>query len=843
MAEAATHTDTPDAESPANHTGRYRIAHLSDLHFGAHFDAGLWRYLREVLREHQPQLLAITGDLVDSPSLFQLGLVRRELAEIARRLGCDYLLVPGNHDVAIAGNVALWPWNGKFRIVFGGGHGRHFERMPTYSEYREMSRPKRWRFRLGYTLKFAFLRLAGQLRDPGEGALPVLVGDRSDGRAIFARFNSNERLWLATGRVDHDVIQTLERDIESLGRNGDPGWLAPRIALAHHHAIAIPYSTTNESLTAFEPFLTMRNAGTLLHELGKLDFDILLHGHKHFWNFARLSFDAPGREAAEMAVIAAGSATVTQTRAGSNSINLIDLMPNGMIEHRPLFYGEGLTIAGGYVEKPPVTRALLTLEQVKERAHRKAVKRLQCLSETLERDFRVGADGCADLVMRVRGYRTFGARRTRKASFHVGVTTGAISPSSIRPDVMAGICDYTIHPDHPKTATPRKTIEVNLGTDVCEGRENSVDFGIRLRTVNNHAITAWEAGMLNGPCRTDWVGVVIRQPARRLRLKLELPPGLTDTDPEVVCERPAHYPLLRFNQEGEVLLPAGETDWVIDPDFTRLERHRLTIRRTAAGCACELEVEEPLVGYRYLVRWLVSEKEEEAIAPTERGRAMQFRQNLLRMGLPDPPGYLQRLGNTSQRWLGVLLKGGIQPLFRSAGMPDERLLCSLWVYDDGKDARALRLLIEVGAAGGASAKCRVIPLNEGVTGAAFKKRAPSLFVQPGIAGQAHDGAYIYHDQDAHPGDGPDYTALAALPLYLGRYEDRAPPPEAMIGVIAIASNARDSGLLKLLPGCPESRRLWSALAVLGDRFIDQLAATALEETRGHADNPAVPEAR
>jgi len=60
----------------------------------------------------------------------------------------------------------------------------------------------------------------------------------------------------------------------------------------HHHVVAIPYSSALESLTSFEPFLVLRNAGTLLRELCFWDFDLVLHGHKHLLNFVRLTFDS-----------------------------------------------------------------------------------------------------------------------------------------------------------------------------------------------------------------------------------------------------------------------------------------------------------------------------------------------------------------------------------------------------------------------------------------------------------------------------------------------------------------------------------------------------------------------
>lgn len=819
---------TPDpADSAGNN--RFRIAHLSDLHFGKTFDADLWKYVQDVLAEHQPELLVITGDVVDTPSLFQMGLVLQELRDVVKKLQCNFLLIPGNHDVAIFGNISAWPWRGKYRIVFGQKHDHHFDNLCTFSQFRAYPRWKRGLYRTKWWLKLAFLRLIFQLRDPGEASFRIMNATAAGGRALFACFNSNAKLWLATGRVTHEAIQSLDRELEGLSREGQAGWLAPRIALTHHHAVAIPHSTTTESLTAFEPFLTMRNAGTLLYELGKLEFDVLLHGHKHFWNFARLSFDPPGRKASEMAIIAAGSATVKQSSAGSNSLNLIDLMPNGLIIHRPLFFGQGMTISGEYKGTPKSARALLTLEQVKERAYRKAVKRLQCESDLLENEIKIHRDGTADFIMRVYGYRALGTRRTRHARLHVTVSSGGINPRSVALDTGVDNRDHYLNLAANALPTRHLVVPVDLGSDVYEGREDSVNFGIRCRTMNNFAITEWEASMLPGPNTEDWAGVTVWQPARKLRLVVVIPDILRAVwvEPILVCQRPVNYPALSFNADGEVELPTKEEDWVTDQDFTNLEKSKLKIMEVYSDTGnpigstrppglsnsanssdhsrrCEIIIEQPMVGFRYLVRWQVKPPLAEC-PPSTKGNAMQLRQELLRMqGRPVHPPHLDAIRATLQEVLEEIFLDVLQPTFRSKFMEDEGLVAAVFVYNDQK--KALDLLLEAGPGQALSGRCESIPLNEGIVGRVFKTRKTGLYVLPEIAGKKHDGLYIYHEKNRQPLRGDEFSALVALPLYLGRYERlQTPwadpsivvPPEAMIGVLTLGSNARDTGLLRL----------------------------------------------
>ena len=142
----------PPGTCPESKT-RYRIAHLSDLHFGRQFDAELWSYLEGLLQhEYRPDLIVVTGDIVDTPTLFGLGIAYRQLVTLQQTVGkektrrresgqenvgceCQLLFVPGNHDVGILGNVALWPWRGKVRLVFHKEYRYHFARLPTFIEH------------------------------------------------------------------------------------------------------------------------------------------------------------------------------------------------------------------------------------------------------------------------------------------------------------------------------------------------------------------------------------------------------------------------------------------------------------------------------------------------------------------------------------------------------------------------------------------------------------------------------------------------------------------------------------------------------------------------------------
>lgn len=76
-----------------------RIAHLSDIHFGAH-DPQIVAATEDWLRDKKPDLVIISGDLTQRAKVGQF----REASAYLRRLraaGLPILVVPGNHDVPL----------------------------------------------------------------------------------------------------------------------------------------------------------------------------------------------------------------------------------------------------------------------------------------------------------------------------------------------------------------------------------------------------------------------------------------------------------------------------------------------------------------------------------------------------------------------------------------------------------------------------------------------------------------------------------------------------------------------------------------------------------------------
>jgi len=76
-----------------------RIAHLSDIHFGAH-DPQIVAATEDWLRQSQPDLVIISGDLTQRAKVEQFREASAYLSRL-RAAGFPILVVPGNHDVPL----------------------------------------------------------------------------------------------------------------------------------------------------------------------------------------------------------------------------------------------------------------------------------------------------------------------------------------------------------------------------------------------------------------------------------------------------------------------------------------------------------------------------------------------------------------------------------------------------------------------------------------------------------------------------------------------------------------------------------------------------------------------
>jgi len=292
-----------------------RIAHISDLHFGASRQSETWgilkRHLSEQVKKNLLHLVIVTGDIVDSPDDNLLKLAHDELES----LGVKYYVCAGNHDRHKKGNSirVVKPLNAVINWWIGDGlakFSRWFEgRIPTLSN------------------------VVKETLSDGQDEWDLRIGgvDSSINADISARgFLSPE---------DQDLLRKAMSGPDSF----DLG-----ILLFHHHLLPVrvlerniePQKLIWSDVTRLTALI---NAGTAMEVLANAHFDFVLHGHEHAANWGRYGTLESG--GGETSIIGAGSGTGTVTlhdcAPEKMSYNVINLYPDRSADLFVMVYSGG----------------------------------------------------------------------------------------------------------------------------------------------------------------------------------------------------------------------------------------------------------------------------------------------------------------------------------------------------------------------------------------------------------------------------------------------------------------------------------------------------------------------
>lgn len=787
----------------------YRILHLSDIHFGASFDESLWDYIRALVRREHPRLIVCTGDLVDHGGLFMLALARRQLEQLQSETAEPAVLrsVPGNHDCGPFGNVRMRPFSTNFRALFGPLPIDLPASTPSYLEY--IARPwlVRCFLRLVLTWSLYAAKWSAAVRavfgqGPSISQFPV-TRDDDPAQVALVYLDSNHAMRLASGNVDVRELTRLKAKVLNMRDDEDRSFV-PRIALVHHHPLPIPDSKITEGLTSFEPFLVLRNAGIVLKELNGCDVDLILHGHKHYSTFSRLGYSIDHSVEGEIAVLGAGSAGVTHSEAGRNSVNFVDLYPNGRMSYTAIYFGGG---AGA-----PVTelfrnkRYVHDMDMHKRRIFRRGIERHGQWAMQISHEVAIDPRGVAVVQQEVEGLRFERDQPATVVPIYISVSMGRIPPATLR------LSEKSLRLGHqwvgPPT-TPKSTIEcsIDLGLPLTAASP-AVTFGYEYLSFNTYAITEWEtveasqrsshpdvsSGRTPG---LEFTGLVVRIPVRQLILRLKLPRYAQLPEPRVRVMRWSTYPNLPPDKDSRQFRESLDGHWLQDTDMTEHESGRVF---RLGDDTWELRVDFPLVGHRYDLTWRVRDPAEDKSRQHQetlrRGVTQAFRALLLK--LDAKPEHAQAARN----WI-AFTHHILSEEFRSESGSDAGLSLALFVYDEA--SKNLRLVLEHPPHSGRR-KGFEIPLGEGVVGAAMKRRAVVSYIDPGLSGNLDDAAYLY-DPDDGAETPPRWKYLVAFPVFglpgsAAEFADEASldsgwSPSATVGILTLASMAPDSGLVRL----------------------------------------------
>jgi len=791
------------AYAPGN---SYKIVHLSDLHFGGAFDAELWDYVKSYVKRQRPQLIIVSGDLTETPSPLLLVQAKREITALATESGSQLFVIPGNHDIAVKGNLRVPYLSKLFWRVFTNETGNIQTALsPTPWLVSRNARPTdRWFTRSRRVINWArsqiqAARLARKRRltfpSPAETQRPLL-----DGPVFVMPFDSNSSIWLATGYVDRGDIYSAASEVMRRVDARDPAFTyALRIAVVHHHPVPIPFAIGKESLLSFEPFLVFRNAGEFLKVLSDHSFDLVLHGHQHYYNFTRIALGSEEQKA-EVGILSAGSATTRYREAGRNSFNLITVAPNGRVTVTPQFLGGGLTL--GDKDRPGF--ALRTIEGLKLRNYKRAVEFQELDRDEVALDLTVDEFGTQRMAYEVKGLRVTGAYSTDHRTFEVAVVGRPVKESFTldAASLVRGVRLESITPEGDHEIKRR----IRFGRDLT-ARAGGVDYSFSWRVHNAIMTTNWEADQL-GRDPTQSLYFNVSAPARRINLTLQLPGELRDLHPYVECMIPPAYPNIPLDEEREADPPGPRT---VDAEMSEFESGKL--RSSAAG-VWNLRVDHPLVGYQYAIRWNVAARTDQSASPQTAGEVRMYRSVLLRYG------GTRRAGGPANAITNIL-EVFLAALQQRHGAPDpaEELTVSLMVYDESE--RRLRLIDLVRTGSRPFDWNFSLPLGDGVGGAAFKQRRTLMYAYGQLRHLPGGDAYRGPDQG---GDGFPYEVLLSTPVFHPRERDvaldrRGALPDDTVGVISFGSTSPGSGLLKLVDEA-DRRKFWGVSQLVFEAILD-----------------------
>ena len=745
------------------------IAHLSDLHYGEKFDLPLWNSVAATIREFRPQVLVASGDFVDDPREDHMRAAKAELDRLAIEAKATLYVVPGNHDLFAAGLATKGGRSGWFDHVFNQAPAPTAGSAPSAPN--GFSRSDKSRGATIVDRARALLGLGGHRQAPPQrtprpdGTSPPMLREPLGTKLLLALIDSNsteDLVGLATGRVSIDDLTSLDNELRH-----KPDRHLARIAIVHHHLLPIAHSGGGLSR---EPFMVFQNAGDLLDVLARHRFDLVLHGHQHRAQFARIDFTPNSAEGYPIAVASAGSAALkTPKDPAGNAINLITVADNGRITVESLHYGGGVGPNREGVDGQDVRRYHEPIESVKRRAHVRARQRHPIAAARRELRFAITEQG--DLIVeqqdndlrRVRGTETNLERPQM-----IGIPTHGRLVLGPELDERSQTSGYALSNDSSVVCLPQP-----LGV-------RPAAYTVRYSIANSMNMTVWEAeeraaakereGVQRDPYwNHEAVSTYINYPVDEVLMRLALPPSLANAIPFLECGRRRGFPDFEPDAYGNLSFP---TDDGFDLDTDIRDDAALALRRDGPDDAWTFTINRPLVGYRYRLRWKLP-----GSAPAEpvNTETRQWRETLLSMASRDQPSHADVRSET--------LFAELSNQFRQhagARTPGEDCTLSLFVYDDSR--LAMRPVLWHGPRGhGEAWRKFTIPLGDGIAGAAFLRRRTVPWV--------HDRNRSIYVKPVTFNEAVVMRTRLTIPIYHQSEQDRADPsPWSVIGVVSFASS-------------------------------------------------------
>lgn len=522
-----------------------KIIHLSDLHFGNN-EANLLASLESSIADQKPNLIIISGDIVDSPCQQYFTTAEEFLSRLKKLVNEDNLIIVlGNHDVRWRG-VIPWPF-----------------RLPERFKSR-----KHEHFNFCYKENLSLFLFNSNITIDRDNLLDSL-------KSLDFK--------LAAGRISFSAIKTFRETTDRLkkgnysfeGRNISEHEYnrSFKIAVLHHHPLPIPYSGTE--------IYSLTNAGVFLNELLEKGIDLVLHGHKHYKN---LSYWMPYGKS-KLCVSSTGSA-LQSTDKEPFSYNVITIYKDNIVE---ITSYETRHAQRNFQPTSPIP--CVSIADFKANLFNKNTLTKGYNLKRLTKEVSLSSLGDAVITCYIEGLKV--EKELESLPLGASVGTGQLSRNFklVKRSLMALELESTSE----KCTYKKLAKNAKFGQKLTK-YSNGVSFAYTYKTLGAHAMDMDEANLLYDE-RRDWESTchTVEKPCENLELRIMLPAKLNLTEDDITL-------YIYEGDRTELRLERWEHEEKRNLSFRRCkEKDTFCI---------SLNVQYPPLGYTYEVRWRIPKKEE-----------------------------------------------------------------------------------------------------------------------------------------------------------------------------------------------------------------------------------------
>ncbi|MBS1849419.1 MAG: metallophosphoesterase [Acidobacteria bacterium] len=631
---------------------RTTIAQISDLHINRKTGTQVPGMLKQILAQVRPDILIVSGDLANQPVFWQMRKAARLLEELqAECKPARTIVIPGNHDFKLWGNVGL----------------RRITRIPFEIYFRRDGLHKGFWWRTRESAKL----LANALWWKGSAMRePVLVDFFEErpqaGLAIFAVNSNTLTEMMAAGKVESQDLQQLFREVSKAEGAADFPFRY-KIALVHHHPAPIADAPTAALDRVQESFMVFYNAGLFLRELSRRGFNLVLHGHKHVAGFVRVGCEFPDLGRTVLPVAAAGTAThPAPDDSRGHHLHVIEIFDDDTATLKDWFF------SASTVQTQSYTYDLDTLEDVRRRRCTIFQKRQKFVVSELRKTVQITADGYSTVQMEYRNCKVTDKDgldhipllfRVERPTYLRGLTKARNSSAFVRvqlrkQDAHAGEGDYF------------------LGKNWKPG-DGPFNFGLEYRLMNGHVLTGQEfARHYEGQnIDSEYSSIAPDGACDLMTLSVQFPQDYPLDSLEFRCS--AEYLPAPLQSAADERLSTGSGAKGHDDETSRIEGN---LRREGNGYV--LTCPQPVPGMIYKMLWRFPAPAAGGVSPDleQEAKIASILQRLL--ALPATRPMINTLEFREWNRIFSLLDGLAQDInARIPGAP-EKIDITVMVFDD-----------------------------------------------------------------------------------------------------------------------------------------------------------------